>query len=313
MKISKKILIAVISLIFAGALFADTTYKVEKGDTLYSISRKFQITVAELRAANNLTEKDVLKAGQKLTIPSDDIATAAALNSKTDTSSTTQEEVKTETYVVQKGDTLYSLAKKNNMKVDELLALNGLDSNAVIKVGQKLKIKAASDSSSGTTTSTSTEQKKDTATAKTDTTKTETKTDTTTSVPDTRTYDESHTVASNVTWPVKATKVTYRTGKISGVTLTCKENEDVKSVREGTVMYVGLYRGYGQVVFIQSKTGLIYAYTGLGDVKVNKFDYVVSGDVIGTAGIDSISKTPQITFMVFQGSTPIDPAKAPRG
>ncbi len=308
MKISKKILIAVISLILAGVVFADTTYKVEKGDTLYSISRKFQITVAELRAANNLTETDVLKAGQKLTIPSDDIATAAALNSKTE-STASSSVVKTETYVVQKGDTLYSLAKKNNMKVDELLSLNGLDSNAVIKVGQKLKIKAASSSTAETKTPVATSDAKKATTTKTDTAKT----DTPAIVPDTRTYDEKHTVASNVSWPVKASKVTYRTGKISGVTLTCKENEDVKSVREGTVMYVGLYRGYGQVVFIQSKTGLIYAYTGLGDVKVNKFDYVVSGDVIGTAGIDSISKTPQITFMVFQGSTPIDPAKAPRG
>lgn len=308
MKISKKILIAVISLILAGVVFADTTYKVEKGDTLYSISRKFQITVAELRAANNLSETDVLKAGQKLTIPSDDIATAAALNSKTE-STASSSVVKTETYVVQKGDTLYSLAKKNNMKVDELLSLNGLDSNAVIKVGQKLKIKAASSSTTETKTPVATSDAKKATTTKTDTAKT----DTPAIVPDTRTYDEKHTVASNVSWPVKASKVTYRTGKISGVTLTCKENEDVKSVREGTVMYVGLYRGYGQVVFIQSKTGLIYAYTGLGDVKVNKFDYVVSGDVIGTAGIDSISKTPQITFMVFQGSTPIDPAKAPRG
>lgn len=308
MKISKKILIAVISLILAGVVFADTTYKVEKGDTLYSISRKFQITVAELRAANNLTETDVLKAGQKLTIPSDDIATAAALNSKTE-STASSSVVKTEIYVVQKGDTLYSLAKKNNMKVDELLSLNGIDSNAVIKVGQKLKIKAASSSTAETKTTVATSDPKKDTTTKTDTAKT----DTPAIVPDTRTYDEKHTVASNVSWPVKASKVTYRTGKISGVTLTCKENEDVKSVREGTVMYVGLYRGYGQVVFIQSKTGLIYAYTGLGDVKVNKFDYVVSGDVIGTAGIDSISKTPQITFMVFQGSTPIDPAKAPRG
>ena len=43
-------------------LAAETTYKVQKGDTLYSISKKFQITVQELRAANNLSENDVLKA-----------------------------------------------------------------------------------------------------------------------------------------------------------------------------------------------------------------------------------------------------------
>lgn len=311
MKISKKLLIAFIALSFTAALFADTTYVVEKGDTLFSISRKYQLTVAELRAANNLTEKDVLKAGQKLTIPTADITTAAALSATKTGSSEKPAEIITETYVVQKGDTFYSLAKKSGMKVDELLSLNGMDSNSVLKVGQKIKIKSSSSATTSTAkTETKTESK---TTADTSTTKTETKTEIATTVPDTRSYDEKHTAAANVTWPVKNPQVTYRTGKVSGVSLACKEKADVTAVREGTVMYVGLYRGYGQVVFIQSKTGLIYAYTGLGEVKVNKFDYVVSGDLIGTAGNDAITKTPSITFMVFQGSTPIDPAKAPRG
>ncbi len=52
-------LISILMLITA-SLFADITYKVEKGDTLYSISRKYQITVAELRTANNLSENDVI-------------------------------------------------------------------------------------------------------------------------------------------------------------------------------------------------------------------------------------------------------------
>ena len=77
-------------------------------------------------------------------------------------------------------------------------------------------------------------------------------------------------------------------------------------------MYVGVYRGFGQVVFVQSKTGLIYAYTGLGSVKVRKGEYVVSGAELGTAGLDSLSQKYQITFMVFQNGQPIDPAKAPR-
>ena len=77
-------------------------------------------------------------------------------------------------------------------------------------------------------------------------------------------------------------------------------------------MYVGVYRGFGQVVFVQSKTGLIYAYTGLGSVKVRKGEYAVSGAELGTAGLDSISQKYQITFMVFQNGQPVDPAKAPR-
>ena len=78
------------------------------------------------------------------------------------------------------------------------------------------------------------------------------------------------------------------------------------------VMYVGVYRGFGQVVFVQSKTGLIYAYTGLGSVKVRKGEYAISGAELGTAGLDSRSQKYEITFMVFQNGQPIDPAKAPR-
>ena len=78
--IRKSILISFLLTINA-AIFAETTYKVEKGDTLYSLSKKYQITVAELRAANNLSENDVIKAGQKLVIPEADISNAAALSS----------------------------------------------------------------------------------------------------------------------------------------------------------------------------------------------------------------------------------------
>ena len=65
---------------FVQPLSADSEYIVKKGDTLYSISRKYELTVAELRAANNLSESDILKAGEKLVIPSADISNAAALS-----------------------------------------------------------------------------------------------------------------------------------------------------------------------------------------------------------------------------------------
>jgi len=287
----KTLIIFTVLSIFTSNLFADTTYKVEKGDTLYSISKKYQLTVAELRAANNLSDKDVLKAGQKLTIPEADISTAAALSS-TKQVETKSKVSKTTTYTVVKGDTLYGIARKNGMTVPELLSLNNLDNNAVIKIGQKLKI----------------------AVIATETPK-ETKSDTTvqiTKTPDTRNYGTTVSSDANTKWPVSNPKITQVKGKISGVQLSAKENESVLCIHEGTVMYVGTYRGFGQVVFIQSKTGLIYAYTGLGSVKVRKGEYAVSGTTLGTAGIDSISGKPQITFMVFQNGQPIDPGKAPR-
>ena len=131
-------------------------------------------------------------------------------------------------------------------------------------------------------------------------------------IPDTRNYGNTITADSNTIWPVKNPKVTQIKGKVSGVQLSASKNESVNCIHEGTVMYVGVYRGFGQVVFVQTKTGLIYAYTGLGSVKVRKGQYAVFGAELGTAGLDSISQKYQITFMVFQNGQPIDPAKAPR-
>ncbi len=299
----KKSLAAIISLIFCVSFsFADTTYSVQKGDTLYSISKKYQITVAELRTANNLSENDVLKAGQKLIIPDADIGTATAL-SASKPSAPTVSAVKTSEYTVQKGDTLYRIAKNNNMSVADLLSINGLDSSAVIKVGQKLKITQAPDSSTVSTNAKS---------ANVSNTKTETTISVTDKAPDTRSYGATVSSDSSTKWPVKNPKITPIKGKVSGVQLSAAKDEVVKCIHEGTVMYVGVYRGFGQVLFVQSKTGLIYAYTGMGTVKVKKGDYVISDAELGTAGIDSISGNPQLTFMVFQNGQPIDPAKAPR-
>lgn len=291
------IILAAISFSYS---FADTTYVVQKGDTLYSLSKKFQLTVGELRAANNLSESDVIKVGQKITIPEADIGTAAALsstNSKSISNST-----KTKVYTVQKGDTLYSLARKNNISVADLMVLNNFDSSKVIKIGEKIKIPDLAVASGKTTV----------ANASNNTTSANSNKSVSEKIPDTRNYGNTITADSNTIWPVKNPKVTQIKGKVSGVQLSATKNESVNCIHEGTVMYVGVYRGFGQVVFVQSKTGLIYAYTGLGSVDVNKGDYLVSNTKIGTAGLDSITGKSQITFMVFQNGQPIDPSKAPR-
>ena len=281
-----------IALIFAisASVFADSTYIVKKGDTLYSISRRYELTVAELRTANNLSENDVLQAGQKLTIPSADITNAAALSTVPEKTKSVSEIAKNaETYTVQKGDTLYSIARRYDIKLYDLLSINNMANDAVIKVGQHIKVPAKSaavaknlpnNASSGKSASSS--------------------------------QSPSRTGDSSLLWPVKHPSVVYTKGKVSGVELSAEKDEPVKSIRAGTVMYTGMYRGYGNIVFVESKTGLIYAYSWLGSVHVKKGDYVVCGDTVGTAGKNAAG-SPSLTFMVFQNGMPIDPAKAPRG
>lgn len=104
-------------------------YIVKQGDTLWSIAKNNNISVNELKNANNLTSNS-LSVGQKLFIPnqniSSDIPPTAGNN----------------TYIVKSKDTLYSIALQNGITVDELKSLNKLSSNE-LKVGQILKLPSA--------------------------------------------------------------------------------------------------------------------------------------------------------------------------
>jgi len=93
-------------------------YTVVSGDSLYSIARKFDTSVDEIKTFNNLVS-NLLNIGQILKIP---------------TTSTTET-----TYVVKNGDSLYSIAKNFNTTVDKLKQLNNLTSS-LLNIGQILII-----------------------------------------------------------------------------------------------------------------------------------------------------------------------------
>ena len=111
---------------------ANDYYIVKSGDNLYSIARKFNTTVDDIKKLNNLTSNS-LSIGQKLTIKS---IPSTIVDTNT-------------YYTVQKGDSLYSIALKYNMTVNELKKLNNLTSN-ILSVGQKLRVNKDIPSSANT-------------------------------------------------------------------------------------------------------------------------------------------------------------------
>lgn len=110
----------------------DEYYTVEKGDSLWSIAKKFGTTVDNLKSINNLSG-NMLSIGQKLKI-----SESASPSSGT-------------YYTVKKGDTLYSIASKNGLTVNELKSLNNLTSNT-LTIGQSLLIDKAPSPSTDITT-----------------------------------------------------------------------------------------------------------------------------------------------------------------
>ena len=93
-------------------------YIVKPGDTLYKISTEYDTTPNELIKINNLTNT-TLSIGQKLIIPNNNI--------------------NINTYTVNKGDTLYNIAKKLNISINDLKELNNI-TNDILSIGQILKI-----------------------------------------------------------------------------------------------------------------------------------------------------------------------------
>lgn len=299
-----------VSVFCSGFLFAELTHTVQKGETLYSISKKYSTTVQSIADANKIDGTDI-KIGQKLVIPEKNGAVQAKTNDsalKNDSKIDSKTEKNIQTYTVKKGDTWYAIARNFSVSVKQLYELNGADEKSGLKVGQKIKIPAVSALASNQSVK-NTETSKNTAL---ESKNSELKNQLPSVIIDTHNYSEKKG-DPNLVWPVQKPEVTYVNGKVSGVTLSAKKDEPVDAIKSGTVMFSGTYRGFGNVVFIQSKTGHIYAYTGLGKVLVSKGDYIDFKTQIGTAGINSYSSKSQISLMVFQNGLPIDPAKAPRG
>jgi membrane-bound lytic murein transglycosylase D len=125
---------------YNGSLSAWHTHKLEHGDTLVSIARKYKTSVATLRKANGLSSKARVSTGDTLVVPvgahegevADDVRVAS-------TRTNVQARISARTYKVRRGDTLDSIAHKYGTSVGQLRALNHLKGKS-LAVGRTLQI-----------------------------------------------------------------------------------------------------------------------------------------------------------------------------
>jgi len=255
----------------SGVLAAeDLIHIVGSGETIYSISRFYNVSADELMKVNNITDPSRLHVGRRLIIPTSETTGLPASGP-----AVSQTLVN---YIAVKGDTLYGIARNNNISLPNLLEMNGFSDNYVLKAGDVIKVPGSGASvqirppTGGTATVTG---------------------------------------LYNIRWPIKPKVITYMTGLV-GVVVEGEQLESVKSLTQGNVVTAGPWRKYGRVVIVESSGGYYYMYGGLESLSINVGDRITPGAEVGRLGLNSVSQKPQLFFMVFRSDTPIDPALAPR-
>ena len=251
--------------------------RVSKGDTLYSISRRENVSVRALIERNNLKSPYTLKVGQRLIIP------------------------RTEYYRVHKGDTLYSIAKRYNMTVSSLARLNKISAPYTISVGQRLQVSDWGNSSGSVTQKSTTKQ---TSTVQ-------------------KNEKEPNVVPKKITVPKSAKSKRFdrpASGKIistfgtkngihnDGINFAGKVGDPVKAADAGKVVYAGNeLKGYGNLLLVKHDGGWITAYAHNDKLLVKKGASVARGQKIATMGKTGSVKTPQLHFEVRYKTKVVDP------
>ncbi len=122
----------------------EQVYIVQAGDTLSDIAWRFGVTVEDLINANQIQDPDLIQVGQKIRIPTPEVGEETTPTPPSDvagaqaaqTTPTHQPQV----YIVQPGDTLYGIAMRLGVTVEELVEANRLSDPNYLRVGQELRI-----------------------------------------------------------------------------------------------------------------------------------------------------------------------------
>lgn len=132
----------------------DTRHRVQRGENLTSIARRYGVPVTTLKQANNLRGATI-HPGDTLVIPGvpsaspDPVAAAAVAEARPDISAQLPERQpatapgKPRVYTVKRGDTLWGVARKHGVTVPALASANGLSSKSQLTAGSRLEIPGA--------------------------------------------------------------------------------------------------------------------------------------------------------------------------
>lgn len=267
-------------------------YTVKSGDTLFSIAWRYEIDPQNLVEWNRLQSASLIYPGQRLHTrkpkgfdnrarqkPVDDAD--AEMIEVVPAAIPVKQKARKNTVVVQKNDTLYSIARANNTSTAQLISANGLNKPYRIYPGQKLKLQKT------------TRTDKEVAAKK----------------PAQRSSPPKKTRLT-WRWPVKG-KIIKRFNRrklnARGIDIKGRAGTDIKAAASGKVVYSGNgLISYGNLVIIKHNNTYLSAYANNRNLLVKEGEYVKQGQVIAKLG-DSSSKNPFLHFEIRKRGKPVNP------
>ena len=303
---------------------------VQKGDTLYSLSRRYDADMRAVIDLNGLEPPYLLSIGQTMKLPVPRF------------------------YRVRKGDTLYGISRRYNVDLSELTKVNAIEAPYVIAKKQRIRIPYQSGTqiakapivtpvvvaptiavtpkrtepvrdaeSDNSTTSPvvvtskprfASNQVAQQSQQKTIKPKVIAKKKTAAKpIKTTQSFISNNGKPYPFTWPVKgAVKETFGPQGSGvhneGITIAAKRGTVVKAASDGKVVYTGsALKGYGNLVIIRHAQGWLTAYAHQDSVSVKRNQMVKRGETIGYVGDTGRAKSPQLHFAVRKGRDAKDP------
>ncbi len=101
--------------------------------------------------------------------------------------------------------------------------------------------------------------------------------------------------------------VHHYTSHHSGIDLAAPKNSHVRAVANGKIIFADTYAGYGKLVTIEHKDGLVSLYGHLEEIRINIGDSVMAGQIIGRVGSSGVATGPHLHFELRKEGKPINP------
>src|ERR1035437_7822293 len=283
-----------------------TTIIVGTSDTLDTMGHRYNVSPAAILQANGYKGPRALSPGQQLIIPHQTAVGAAPALAAPASKAVAAASAAPSVYVVNHGDTLLGIARRNHVSVTELARTNSLDPSAKLKLGIKLTVPGAKTAAvapaaqpatvaaaqpaaalapPATKMAAATGGPQQSARLAQATTKLE---DTSAEAPIRAT--EATGGLPTFRWPVRGKVITSYGAKTNGkandgINLAVPEGTPVKAAEDGVVAYSGNeLKGYGNLVLVRHSNGYVTAYAHASELLVKRGDTIKRGQIIAKSG-----------------------------